>query len=76
MSITVEVSLLSGKTATVEAGPDEEVETLKRRAQAALGVGRGRLMDSAGRFLDPRAQIKDCEVQTADALTLHCSPVK
>ena len=38
MSITVEVGLLSGKTATVEAGLNEEVETLKRR-----GVGRGRL---------------------------------
>ena len=36
MSITVEVSLLSGKTATVEAGLDEAVETLTQRAQIAL----------------------------------------
>ena len=39
MSVTVEVGLLSGKTATVQAGLDETVETLKRRAQMALGVG-------------------------------------
>ena len=48
MSITVEVGLLSGKSVTVEAGLDEEVGTLKRRAQIALGVGRGRLLDASG----------------------------
>ena len=48
MSIAVEVGLLSGKTATVTAGLDEPVHTLRRRAQIALGVGRGRLLDSRG----------------------------
>ena len=52
MSITVEVSLISGKTATVEAGLDETVETLTQRAQTALGVGKGRLRDSFGVVLD------------------------
>ena len=40
MSISVEVSLLSGKTAIVEAGLGETVETLAQRAQIALGVGK------------------------------------
>ena len=39
MSISVEVSLLSGKTATVHAGLNETVETLTQRAQIALAVG-------------------------------------
>ena len=69
MSIAVEVGLLSGKTATVEAGLDEQVATLKLRVQTALGVGRGRLLDSSGSvprppsgpfflFRSPRFRIK------------------
>ena len=57
MSITVEVGLLSGKAATVKADLDEEVGTLKRRAQMALGVGRGRLVGSCGTVLDCRMVI-------------------
>ena len=45
MSIAVEVGLLSGKSVSVQASLDEEVEALNRRAQAALAVGRGRLLD-------------------------------
>ena len=52
MSIEVTVGLLSGKTATVTADLDEEVATLKRRAENALGVGRGRLVGSSGSALD------------------------
>ena len=48
MSITVEVRLLSGKTVTVHAGLDEEMGTMTRRAQIALGVGRGRPVGSSG----------------------------
>ena len=44
MSIRVEVGLLSGRRVTVDADLNEEVGTLKRRAQIALGVGRGRLV--------------------------------
>ena len=47
MSVTVAVGLLSGKKAFVEAGVEEEVGLASRRAQAALGIGRGRLVDSA-----------------------------
>ena len=65
MPISVTVRLLSGKEATVEAGADEEVGTLKCRAQTALGVGRGRLLDAAGSILDVRGSIKQASCMTA-----------
>ena len=52
MSIAVAVGLLSGKTATVNADLCEEVGALKRRAQTALGVGRGLLVGSSGSILN------------------------
>ena len=52
MSIAVTVGLLSGRTATVRAGLDESVAALSRRAQTALGVGKGHLVDSSGSILD------------------------
>ena len=71
MSITATVGLLSGKTATVKAGLDEEVGTLKRQAETALGVGRGRLLDSSGDVLDLRMPIRNAMIQNGDSLTLH-----
>ena len=76
MSITVEVGLLSGNTATVKAGLDEEVGALKRRAQIALGVGRGRLVGSSGSVLDACAPIKHTMLQNDDILTLHINRVQ
>ncbi|CAE7294574.1 Kif21b, partial [Symbiodinium sp. KB8] len=48
MSITVQVGLLSGKTATVTAGFHEDVEALMRRAQTTLGAGRVQLLAALG----------------------------
>ena len=76
MSITVEVGLLSGKTASVIAGLDEEVETLKRRAQVALGIKRGQLVDSSGSILDVCLPIRLSSVQDGDFLTVHLSKVQ
>ena len=59
MSIVLEVGLLSGKTATVKTGLNEDVHTLMLRAQTALGVGKGVLVDAAGRFLVASQQIRD-----------------
>eukprot|EP00439_Symbiodinium_sp_Y106_P030429 s6148_g3.t1 len=75
MSTTVEVSLLSGKTATVQAGLDETVETLMQRAQIALGVGKGRLLDSSGVVLDGCAETLNSGIQNGDSLTFHVSEV-
>eukprot|EP00439_Symbiodinium_sp_Y106_P052683 s526_g7.t1 len=70
MSIDVEVGLISRRKATVRAALDETVGTLKRRAQDALGVGTGRLLDSSGCVLEGCLPIKRARVQNGDALTL------
>ena len=76
MSISVEVRLLSGRTATVQAGLDEDIATLKLRAQTVLGVGKGRLADSAGSLLDTCGPIKDSSMRDGDSLTLQIIPVQ
>ena len=72
MSIDVEVGLISGRRATVQAALDESVGTLKRRAQIALGLstGLGRLLDPSGCVLAGWAPIKKARVQHGDSLTL------
>ena len=72
MSIDVEVGLISGRRATVQAALDESVGTLKRRAQIALGLsaGLGRLLDPSGCVLAGWAPIKKAWVQHGDSLTL------
>ena len=71
MSITVEIRLLSGTTATVNADQDEQAEALKRRAQTALGVGKGRLVDASGSVLDACSTIEAAKIQNGASLTLH-----
>ncbi|CAE7839616.1 Supv3l1, partial [Symbiodinium sp. KB8] len=66
-----EVGLLSGRTATVQADLDESVAVLKRRAETALEVGKGRLVDSSGGVLDVDAPIKRARLQNGDSLVLH-----
>ncbi|OLQ07977.1 Acyl-CoA wax alcohol acyltransferase 2 [Symbiodinium microadriaticum] len=73
MSVAVEVSLLSGKRVALKAGLEEEVAAVKRRAQTALGVGHGRLLNSSGSALDACSTIKDAKLQKGDSLTLHIS---
>ena len=58
MSLTLEVSLVSGKTVSLQ--------TL--RAQRALGVGKGRLLSSSGSVLDGGAVLR---LQQAEPLTLQ-----
>ena len=69
MSITVEVGLLSGKTAVVKADVEETVRTLQLRAQCALGLRKGRLVHLSG-ALDAGSKIKDTEIQNGDSWTL------
>ena len=76
MSISVEVGLLSGKAVTVEVGLDETVATLKCRAQTALGVGAGRLLDSSGRVLDVCAPIPTTRLENGDSLTMHINQIQ
>ena len=60
----------------MKAHMDEEVETLRFRAQTALGVGKGRLINSSGVVLDVTAAIKDSGVRNGDSLTLHINRAK
>ncbi|CAE7919001.1 Herc2 [Symbiodinium sp. KB8] len=76
MSITVEVGLLSGRTATLRASLEEDVGSLTSRAQTALGIGRSRLVDSSGGVLDGCARIKNSRLQSGDTLTLHVGRVQ
>ena len=76
MPIHVQVGLLSGRAATVEADLDEEVGSLKRRAKKELGVGRGRLMDSSGSILETCTPIKHTQLQDCDSLSLHTGKVQ
>ena len=75
MSITLHVSLLSGRTALIETKLDVDVETIKQHAQSALKVGHGRLFDSCGRALEGSRSIRECGLQTGDAITLQLRPV-
>ena len=71
MSLTLEVSLVSGKTVSLQTHGDESVESLKVRAQRALGVGKGRLLSSTGSVLDGGAVVKKARLQQAEPLSLQ-----
>ena len=76
MSVSVEVGLLSGKKATVNAAKNEKVETLMLRARTELRAGKGRLVDTSGRVLDACTSIEDSMLLTGDVLTLHVGRVQ
>eukprot|EP00439_Symbiodinium_sp_Y106_P066703 s733_g10.t3 len=77
LALNVEVGLVSGRTTTVQAALDETVGTLKRRAQIALGIGMGSLLDSFGCFVDGCTPVKKARMRNGDRLTLlHTSRVQ
>ena len=55
---------------------DSTVGALAGRAQLALAVGRGRLLNSSGRILDEAALIKTVILQQGDFLTLQLGTVQ
>eukprot|EP00439_Symbiodinium_sp_Y106_P074029 s2027_g14.t1 len=73
---TLTPSIDKTQTATVTAQADEDFATLKSRAQTALGVRRGRLVDSFGRALDVCTRIKNSNLQNGASLTLHVKQVR
>ncbi|OLQ00903.1 hypothetical protein AK812_SmicGene16390 [Symbiodinium microadriaticum] len=70
------IRVAAGRRVTVDADVNEEVGTLKRRAQIALGVGRGRLVGSSGSVLDAWTPIKRARLQNGDLLALHINRVQ
>ena len=75
MSITLQVSLLSGATVSIATGLDVDVGVFKRRAERALSVGKGRLIHSSGSLLDEAKTIGDCQLCHEDTLNLHMWPI-
>ena len=71
MPLTIEVSLLSGRSASLEARLDESVHALRIRARKALAVGRCKLLDCSGRVLDSAATLEDCRLRNGDFVTLQ-----
>ena len=76
MSISVDVHLLSGKSASLEVEADVSVESLKQRAQSALGAGRGRLLNSSGEVLDGAQSVAEAKLMSGDVLTVHVKQVQ
>ena len=75
MSISVDVHLLSGKSATLKVETDASVESLKRLAQSALEAGTGRRLRSSGEVLDGASSIQEAGLRDGDLLTLHMKQV-
>ena len=76
MSITIDVCLMSGRAISVEADLDSRVQMLKQRAQSALGVGKGLLLDSSGGVLADQVTLEKAGLQTGQSLTLHIRKVQ
>ena len=60
----------------MKADLNEKVETLKRHAEAALEVGKGRLLNSSGSVLEVSAPIKRASLQNGESLVLHIGGVE
>ena len=75
MPFTLDVSLISGKTVSLETHDDESLESLRLRAQRALGAGKGRLFTSAGSALDGETPLKRARLQNAEPLMFQVGRV-
>ena len=76
MAILLDVTLISGRRVSVEADQNASVELLQQRVCTALGVGRGRLLDSFGSVLDGEATVATAGLRTGDCLTLQINNVQ
>ena len=67
---------MSGMTVSLQTHGDESVESLRVRAQRALGAGKGRLLDSTGRVLDGGEPLKKARLQYQEPLTFQVRRVE
>ncbi|CAE7560454.1 unnamed protein product, partial [Symbiodinium pilosum] len=58
MTVAISVSLLSGRTVSLEAELDLSIKELKQRVQTVLAIGKGRLFDVSGNVLDDALTIE------------------
>eukprot|EP00439_Symbiodinium_sp_Y106_P050454 s535_g6.t1 len=73
--VSLTISLISGRSVRIDAKQGESIRQLSWRAQRALRVGRGRLLDPSGFVLEAAATVQECGLQGGDALTLHVAQV-
>ena len=71
MSITLEVSLISGRTVSVQTDRKATVDRVKQSAQSQLFVGRAKLVTASGRALEGATTIGECGLTSGDSVTLH-----
>ena len=76
MAIVVDVTLISGKRVSLDVDLAASVRSLAKRAQRALGVGRGQLLSSSGSVLDGDSQLAAAKLQTGDCLMLQVGTVR
>ncbi|OLQ04575.1 Peptidyl-prolyl cis-trans isomerase [Symbiodinium microadriaticum] len=76
MSLRIDVGLVSGRTVSLEVQADASVASLSQCAQAALGVGKGRLLNSNGQVLDRLATLQEAGLENGAVLTLHVQQVQ
>ena len=72
-TLRLEVSLISGRTVSLQTHGDETLESLRERAQKALGVCKGRLFNSTGSVLDGGGPLKKSRLKYDEPLTLRGS---
>ena len=65
------MSLISGRTVSVQTETDATVDHLKQAAQSGLLVGRATLVTSSGLVLDGASTIGECDLQSGDLRTLQ-----
>ena len=69
MPITVEITLLSGRSASISCEPDSSVNELRLRAQRVLQTDISALFCRNGQRLVGRRSLREAGVEDADALT-------
>ena len=76
MAVVVDVALISGRKVSLEADLDASVQSLKRRAQEPLGVGKCRLLNASGSNLEGDAKLVAAGWQMGDFLTLQIGGIQ
>ena len=75
MSLCVDVTLMSGKSAQITASRDCTTDDLRIQAQTALRVGPGNLVNASGEVLRRGATLGEAGVQTGDVLTVQVQQI-
>ena len=76
MPVTIDVALMSGKTASVTASMDTSVQELTLQAQMLLQVGSGVLLRACGERLMCDATVRQLGLQAGEVLSLQIRPAQ